>query len=69
MKDAAEYLGIKEQTLYQWCSEKKIPYYKIGSKTFFEADELDAWRAKRKVKPISEIVQARGMKETKKSSS
>jgi len=56
---AAEYIGIAKQTLYQWCSEKKIPHKKIGSKTFFDADELDAWTAKRSVKTISEVAKAR----------
>lgn len=59
VSQAAEYLGIAKQTLYQWCSEKKIPHKKIGSKTFFDADELDAWIGKRSVKPISEVVKAR----------
>jgi excisionase family DNA binding protein len=53
---ASEYLGIAVQTVYQWCSERKIPYYKVGSKTFFDADKLDAWRAKSEVKPMSEVV-------------
>jgi excisionase family DNA binding protein len=59
VEQAAAYLGIAVQTAYQWCSERKIPYYKVRSKTFFDADELDAWRAKGKVKPISEVVKAR----------
>ena len=31
---AAEYLGIKKQTLHQWCSEKKTLHMKVGGKTF-----------------------------------
>ena|SRR5208337_21558 len=56
---AADYLGIATQTVYEWCSEKKIPHKKIGRKTFFDTDELDAWIAKHKVKPIGEAVKAR----------
>ena len=65
VKQAADYLGVAVQTVYQWCSEKRILYYKIGSKTFFDADDLDALRAKNKVKPISEVVRAKGKKDIK----
>ena len=62
---AAEYLGIAEQTVRQWCSERKIPFYKVGSRTFFDADRMDAWRAKGEVKPISETVRTRPTKVSK----
>jgi len=63
---AAEYLGIAKQTLYQWCSEKKIPHKKIGSKTLSDPDELDAWIAKHHVKPIGEVDKARLTKKLRK---
>ena len=66
MPQAAEYLGIAKQTLYQWCSEKKIPHKKVGSRTFLDADELDAWIAKRHVKPIGDLVKARLARVTRK---
>lgn len=59
MNQAAEYLGVAKQTLYQWCSERKLPRTKIGSKNVFDADELDAWVAKHKVGPMSGVVKAR----------
>lgn len=66
VEQAAEYLGIAMQTVYQWCSEKTIPYYKMGSYDFFDADELDAYRAKGKVIPISEVVKQRQAKTSSK---
>ena len=59
VEQAAEYIGVKKQTMYQWCSEKKVTYRKIGRKTFFDADELDAWVAKGRVKSISDAAAER----------
>jgi len=66
VEQAAEHLGIAVQTVYQWCSEKRIPYYKMGSYDFFDADELDAYRAKGKVIPISEVEKQRQAKTSSK---
>lgn len=42
-KDAAEYLGIKPQTLAKWQSTKRyeIPYTKIGRLTKYRIIDLD----------------------------
>jgi excisionase family DNA binding protein len=49
VKDASQYLGIKENTVRLWCQEKKIPYYKIGNLLKFKLSELERWAAKKKV--------------------
>jgi excisionase family DNA binding protein len=66
VEQAAKYLGIAKQTVYLWCSEKKIPHKKIGSKTFFDADELDYWVARHKVRSMSEVVKARPASKSRK---
>jgi len=52
---AANYLGIKVSTLYQWVSQKKIPYYKSGRLDKFDLAELDKFIEKTRVNPVKEI--------------
>lgn len=40
-KEAAEYLGLSEQTIRQWASQRKIPSVKIGRALRFLVDDLD----------------------------
>lgn len=49
---AAEYLGIKVSTLYQWVSQKRIPYFKSGRLLKFDIHELDKFIERTKVNPI-----------------
>ncbi len=41
--EAAEYLGISYWLIRKLVREKKIPYYKIESKTFFTKEILDKY--------------------------
>lgn len=41
MKQAAEYLGLQPATLYEWVSERKISYTKMGRLTKFDRRYLD----------------------------
>jgi excisionase family DNA binding protein len=49
--EAAEYLGLKYQTLAAWRSNKRhqIPFIKIGSLVFYRRSDLDAWLESRRV--------------------
>ena len=47
LKEASQYLRIAEQTLYNWCSEKKISSIKLGGVKFAKED-LDNLIEKRK---------------------
>jgi excisionase family DNA binding protein len=50
VEQAAIHLGISKSQLYSLCSKRptsKIPLTKDGSRTFFRASELDAWRRQR----------------------
>lgn len=46
--DAADYLGVKIQTLAKWRSEGKgPPYFKLGTrKIVYRQRDLDAWLEK-----------------------
>ena len=50
VEQAATHLGISKSQLYSLCSTRqtsKIPFTKDGSRTFFKASALDAWRTER----------------------
>ncbi|HWO88823.1 MAG TPA: helix-turn-helix domain-containing protein [Gemmatimonadales bacterium] len=42
-KEAAEYLRVHLQTVYQWHLEGKIPAERAGRSLRFRKSELDAW--------------------------
>ena len=52
---AAAYLGIQVSTLYQWASQKRIPYCKSGRLLKFDLNDLDQFIEKSRVKPVREI--------------
>ncbi len=49
VQQAAEYLGLSVGTMYQWRSQHKVPYIKVGRKVKFKKDQLDQWLADRTV--------------------
>ncbi len=54
IQEAAEYLGLTVGTMYQWRSQHKVPYIKVGRKVKFKKDQLDQWLATRTVQPAIE---------------
>jgi excisionase family DNA binding protein len=42
IKEAAEYLGVTEPTIYRWMREGLITYRKIGDSTRFLQEDLDS---------------------------
>ena len=48
VQETAEYLGLKVQTLYNWVSQRKIPFVKCGKLLKFDILKLDRW-----IEPIS----------------
>ena len=50
VKEAAEYLGVKESTIYRWKLEGKIPCFKVGHLLKFKKEKLDDWLAERELK-------------------
>lgn len=41
--EAAAFLSISPKTLYKWCCEEKIRYYKVGSLNLYKASDLEAF--------------------------
>ena len=50
-QELAEYLGLSVQTIYEWTSQKKIPYIKLGRLVKFDITEIDVWIKSHKVEP------------------
>ena len=43
VKQVAEYLQLKESTIYSWAQAGKIPAIKIGRNWRFRRKDLDSW--------------------------
>ena len=43
LKELAEYLKMKEVTIYKHAQEGKIPGFKVGSKWRFKKETIDKW--------------------------
>ena len=41
--ELAEKLKLAKQTIYQWVSMKKIPYYKLGNRVLFSEKAINEW--------------------------
>ena len=53
--EAADYLGLSKQTVYQHVHKRKIPHSKRGRRLFFRRSELNDWLDKGRKKTIPEI--------------
>ena len=45
LKETSEMLKLKENTLYAWVYQKKIPYVKIGGKLAFSLNKIQQFIA------------------------
>ena len=43
VKEAAQYLGLAESTLYTMVSQQRIPFVKMGRRTKFDLEKLNKW--------------------------
>jgi len=43
VKQVAQYLQLKESTIYSWAQDGKIPAIKIGRTWRFRQTDLDGW--------------------------
>lgn len=55
VKEAANFLRLKLNTLYEKTSRKLIPHFKRGNKLYFRKPELESWIKEGKVKTQDEI--------------
>ena len=47
-------LNISIETVYAWTSQKRIPYIKMGRLVRFNADEVNKWLERQRVKVSEE---------------
>ena len=51
IKEVADYLHLKESTIYTWAQEGTLPAFRVGRLWRFRRSDLDAWlEANRNVK-------------------
>jgi excisionase family DNA binding protein len=43
IKELAEYIGVKQSTVYAWVCYRKIPYVKVGRLVKFDVKRIDDW--------------------------
>jgi PTS system nitrogen regulatory IIA component len=43
LQDVAEFLQIKERTVYDWAKKGKIPGFKLGNVWRFKPEDLNIW--------------------------
>ena len=48
-KEAAEYLGVKKGTIYEWVFYRKIPFIKMGRLLRFRRESLEEWIKEKEV--------------------
>jgi len=43
VSEVAALLRVADRTIYDWCSQRKIPFRKAGDRTIFDRDEILEW--------------------------
>lgn len=43
LSEIAEYLNLKERTIYQWSQQGKIPSFKLGNVWRYSKEDIDLW--------------------------
>ena len=52
IRQLSEYLGTPVGTLYQWVSQRKIPFVKLGRSTRFDMEKIREWIEQNSVKQV-----------------
>ncbi|OQW34801.1 MAG: hypothetical protein A4E19_17965 [Nitrospira sp. SG-bin1] len=50
IEQTAEYLGVSKLTIYDWVSQRRIEYVKVGRLLRFKREQLDRWIDKHTIK-------------------
>ena len=48
-EEAADFLGISRNTLYEWVIQRKVPFIKVGRLTKFKKETLEEWLERKSV--------------------
>jgi len=52
-KEAADFLGVKPNTLNHWVSARKIPHYKVSGRcVLFDVKDLEIFLASKKIEAV-----------------
>ena len=43
VKEIADHLGVKRDTVYKWVRTTDIPFHRIGKLVKFQISEIDKW--------------------------
>jgi len=43
VQEVAILLGVHRVTIYDWVSQKRIPFVKVGARTMFDPREIERW--------------------------
>lgn len=52
VEELSQYIGVKKNTIYNWVSQRKIPFIKCGRLTKFDIKAIDKWMAESNVPSI-----------------
>jgi len=52
-QELSQFLDLRKDTIYSWIWQRKIPYFKIGSRVKFDLKEIEAWLEDKKRKEIN----------------
>ena len=52
VEELSQYIGVKKSTIYNWVSQRRIPFIKCGRLTKFDIKAIDRWMAKSNVPSI-----------------
>jgi excisionase family DNA binding protein len=47
VKELAILLGVHRVTIYDWVSQRMIPFVKVGARTMFDPREIERWLRER----------------------
>ena len=54
-QELSDVLSISIETVYAWTSQKRIPYIKMGRLVRFNADEVNKWLERQKIRVVGDI--------------
>lgn len=55
LEELSTYIGFAKGSIYNLVSRNEIPYYKRGSKIYFDREEIDTWIRSFKVLSADEL--------------
>jgi excisionase family DNA binding protein len=62
LEEVAAYLKVKQQTIYTWAQEKKIPAAKLGKEWRFKKSIIDEWFNQHIDEKFNEVIQKINLK-------